>query len=293
MALDVQKITGTNAKAAARLCNFVTAQYRLLPAHEAWLDSDVQRVLKTMQFPWVDILGYASRRGSAAANLQLSKQRVEATKAKISTYMRGINFQIQAGYGEEESGPDESNNDGYYRAVEVYVYATRPPPLKPPKPITVSYTDFEIRVVGGGSASLIGQADNYFFQIVDVTRKLTAFYFYTGVGIGISIPKIPGPGSVTKTGPVTKFKTTGDAELHQFNSRASLYQDAGATLGSSSLGGTMRLDIKEIKGINGFVFTKPGLIPIEGGAGVQMPGAGSVTEGVLALASAVFPFTGY
>jgi hypothetical protein len=34
-------------------------------------------------------------------------------------------------------------------------------------------------------------------------------------------------------------------------------------------------------------------MPIEGGAGIQRPGLGSATEGVLALVSPVFPFTGY
>jgi hypothetical protein len=43
----------------------------------------------------------------------------------------------------------------------------------------------------------------------------------------------------------------------------------------------------------GIVGIRPSIIPISGGAGVQMPGLGSASEGVLALASAVFPFASY
>jgi hypothetical protein len=146
--------------------------------------------------------------------------------------------------------------------------------------------------VGGGSASILAQADNYFFQIVDVMRHQTAFYFYTGVAV--PFPSIPfSQGSVTKTGPPTKFRTTRHTELHQFNSKASLYQDPGATLGNLSVGGTLRLTIKDIQDASGLISTIPGTIPIEGGSGFQMPGLGSAGEGVLAWQGQVFPFTGY
>lgn len=39
--------------------------------------------------------------------------------------------------------------------------------------------------------------------------------------------------------------------------------------------------------------THPRQIRIEGGSGIQMPGLGSVTEGVMAKVSEDFPFTGY
>jgi hypothetical protein len=78
-----------------------------------------------------------------------------------------------------------------------------------------------------------------------------------------------------------------------FNSPAQLFQDPGATLGGASAGGTMRLSINKIVDHTGMIFTRPGIIPIEGGAGIQMPGVGSVSEGVLAKVSAEFPFSGY
>ncbi|MBB3219616.1 hypothetical protein [Pseudoduganella umbonata] len=177
------------------------------------------------------------------------------------------------------------------RRIEIAWMSTTPPP-KPPGP--AQSTEFEIRVVGGFSASLLLQADNYIFQIVDLKAKKTAFFFYTAGGLGISLPKIPGPGSMTYAGPPTRFTTTRSVELHQFNSKASLFQDPGATAGPLSAAGTFRLSIEEIIDAQGLLAsTRPGIIPVEGGTGLQMPGLGSVTTGVLALHSAIFPFNGY
>ena len=293
MAEDIQRITGTSAKIAARLCNFPTARADILRGHIDFLDKEVAAVIRSMQGPWVDLFGYASRIGDGRFNMALSEHRMNTVKQRISQYAKAVNFQLQKRLGDTESGPNERDNSGYWRAVEVYVYAHKPPPPKPvPKSVSAA-TQFEIRVVGGGSASIIAQVDNYFFQIVDLVRRKTAFYLYTGGGLGISIPKIPGPGSVTKVGPLTKFRTSRPAELYQFNSRASLFQDPGATFGSKDVGGTFRLTIEEVQDFSGLIHTIPTTIPISGGWGIQMPGLGSVSTGVLTLVSAVLPFTGY
>jgi hypothetical protein len=297
MALDVQEITGSGALVAARLCNFVTGSSTPLPAHTAWLDAKVRPVVGTNPSAWVDLLGHASRQWKATGGLNshmlnraLSFKRCEALKGKIGVYGPSVRFNIEMAEGDDESlGPNP--DDGYDRAVEVLVYAV-PPPKKTAPPKVVS-TRFEIRVVGGGSASVGLQTDDYFFQIVDLTKLRAAFYFYTGVGLGISIPKIPGPGSMTKKGPTTPFTTSRDTQLYMFNSKASLYQDAGATFGSSSVGGTMRLSITEIFDSAGLIATRPSIIPMSGGWGVQMPGLGSASEGVLALVAGPWPFSGY
>lgn len=265
----------------------------LLPAHIKYLDQEVAPVIRQMQGPWVDLHGYASRLGDHTKNMVLSDKRINTVKQRISGYAKQVNFQIQKPYGETESGDSVDPNDGYWRAVEVYVYAHKPPPPKPVPPVVTAATQFEIRVVGGGSASIILQGDYYFFQIVDLVRRQTAFYQYTG--LAVAIPGIPGlPGSLTKAGPPTKFRTTRPAELHQFNSKASLYQDPGATGGSASVGGTLRLMIEEMHDFDGFIFTVPRLIPIEGGSGIQSPGLGSIpVSGLLALISRIYPFTSY
>jgi len=293
---DLMPISGSPFLVAARLCNFPTGKATLLSGHEEWIQGDARRAMASSRAPWIDIVAYASKRGDAQFNMQLSGARCEAVKAKTRQFHPGAMFNVELHKGETESAGAENDNDGYWRAADVYVYGVRPtaPVRPPPSPVPImGSTQFEIRVVGGGSGSIVIQTDNYFFQIVNLTERLTAFYFYTGAGIGLSIPKIPGPGSVTKAGPPTRFHTTRPVQLHAFNSRASLYQDPGATVGPVSVGGTMRLALREVLDNFGIVGTRPSTIPIGGGAGIQMPGLGSASEGVLALSSAVFPFNGY
>jgi hypothetical protein len=296
MVADLMPISGSPFLLAARLCNFPTGKATLLPKHIEWIQGDVRRALASSPAPWVDVVGYASKLGDASSNMNLSGARCEAVKANVRQCHAGVKFNIEQHMGETESSGSEKDNDAYWRAADVYVYGFRPhvPVRPPPRPIpVVGSTQFEIRVVGGGSGSVIVQADNYFFQIVDSSQRLTAFFFYTGAGVGLSVPKIPGPGSITKAGPPTKFNTTRPVQLHAFNSRASLYQDPGATAGPLSVGGTMRLVLREVLDRLGIVGTRPSIIPVGGGPGIQMPGLGSASEGALALTSAVFPFTGY
>lgn len=292
MADDIQPISGTDAAVALRLCNFETAKENLLPTHVQALDDSVAPVVRGLVGPWVDLFGYASRKGDAEFNQALSRRRLESVRAQIGSYATNVNFQLQTALGASEStgGPDD--NDGYWRAVEVYVYATRPAHIEPH--VDPGSTRFEIRVVGGGSASIGLATDDYFFQIVDLDKQQTAFFLYTGAGFSISVPKIPGPGSLSYSGPPAPFTTSIAVELHQFNSKATLTQDPGITIGPLSVGGTFRLSIDEILDAGGsLAATRPSPIPIEGGSGIQMPGIISVTEGVFALASDVFPFTGY
>ncbi|MFT3927828.1 MAG: hypothetical protein QM778_35195 [Myxococcales bacterium] len=293
---DVMPMSGGEFLTAARLCNFSTGQAFLLAKHHTWLQKDLLRAVRHSVAPWIDVVGYASKLGDANFNMTLSGHRCESVKRNIRAHSNRATFNVELHKGESESMGNESNNDGYWRSVDVYVWGKKPPvPVRPPPaPIpALGSMEFEIRVVGGGSASIGVQADNFFFQIVDLKGRKTAFFFYTGVGMGISIPKIPGPGSMTKAGPPSRFVTARPVQLHSFNSKASLYQDPGATIGSWSYGGTMRLSLKELTDHDGFVGTRPGIIPIEGGPGIQMPGLGSSSEGTLALVSQVLPFTGY
>ena len=134
MADDVQRISNSGAKAAARLCNFETGKAYLNSAHVDYLDNEVRKVIQDMQGPWVDLYGYASRAGDAGANMRLSSARIAAVKSRIEQYANRVNFQIYEARGETESGLNERNNDGYYRAVEVYVFAQKRPSPTPPVP---------------------------------------------------------------------------------------------------------------------------------------------------------------
>jgi hypothetical protein len=134
MAEDIQRITGTHAKVAARLCNFETGEAFLKSSHVDFLDSEVRNVIQNMEGPWVDLFGYASRRGDESFNMTLSVNRVKSVMNRISQYATKVNFQIRQGLGETESGGNEADNSGYYRAVEVYVYAYKPQTPVPPQP---------------------------------------------------------------------------------------------------------------------------------------------------------------
>jgi hypothetical protein len=74
-----------------------------------------------------------------------------------------------------------------------------------------------------------------------------------------------------------------------FNSRASLYQDPGPTTGPISVGGTMRLALREVFEHLGIVGLRPSVVAVEGGAGIQMPGLGSARRGP-GIGKRDFPF---
>lgn len=297
MAQDIQPITGTNAKIAARLCNFVTGEAFLLPAHVNFLDQEVAPVIRGMQGPWVDIYSYASRRGDAAFNQTLSERRINAVKQRISQYANRVNFQIQKAFGEGESGPNETDNSGYFRAVEIYVFANKPPAPKPNPVILPGSTRFKIRVAGGLSAAIPilkgPQADGYMFQIVDVKNAKSMFFSFTA--IGVAIPSLPGlPVSFTGVGPLADFSTTAPVQLFQFEGPCQLFQDWGATIGPFSTPyGKMRLSFdtnKLLFDVGARVI--PSIVPMEGGPGLQTPSTGSASPGVLVRQSREVPFTG-
>src|SRR5579872_5861345 len=138
MALDVQEITGTKALAAARLCNFVTGGANLLPAHIQWLDGKVRSLVAGNPRAWIDVIGHASRQwkhtGGAdahALNRALSDRRCTAVKTHISNYNASAHFNVVLAEGDSQALMPNPN-DGYDRAVEVFVYASGPPPTVPP-----------------------------------------------------------------------------------------------------------------------------------------------------------------
>jgi hypothetical protein len=172
MVADVMPITGSAARAAARLCNFFTGHAILLQPHIAWLDNTVAPLVRAVPNSWVDIIGYASHLGHRAFNLRLSFNRCESVRKQILTYGTPVTFPQEWGKGDSESTGAADNNDGYWRAVDVYVYGKLPAPPprpQPPSPPSVpSSTKFRIRVFRAAGASIvIVQGDAVVFQIVD------------------------------------------------------------------------------------------------------------------------------
>ncbi len=236
MANDVQAITGTRALIGARLSNIPTAKSTLL--RHLTLDTQAIPLVKTKIAPWIDIIGYASRKGDTAFNKQLSVQRCEAVKSHIRLRLAQAEFNIENAKGEGESLGDEKNDDGYWRAVEVYVFGFQPPnPIAKPAPTQPGSREFKIRVVSGGSVSLPDvdgpQANSYTFQIVDVVRRAQAIFEYKGAGLAIPT-LVPAFFSVTTKGPFASFKLSRCETLSSFDGDAQLFGDPGVTFGKHS-----------------------------------------------------------
>lgn len=303
MADDIQPIetNGTGAITAARLCNFVTAQSFLLETHKAWLDANVRPKIMPLANPWVDLIGYASRLGTTISNQTLSDNRCREVKNYISRYSSKIQFPMEFGKGESESGSVESDNSGYFRAVEVWVYGSQPA-VRPKIPTfkVIGSTKFKIRFVGGTGVSVgIPQGDFFFFQIVDIKdikAQTTAFYIYAGGGLTIPTPKIPTPSfppisSAAKKGPFVNFRTTNPVLLSTFAGQAFADQPPGITVGPASATYPLRLwfESNSLSTLKALVLPKPVLIPTGSGLGITLY---STTGGTLQMVQGPFPFTG-
>ena len=180
-------------RAAGRLCNFKTGQADLLQDHKDWIDKTVGPIITSLQGTWVDLIGYASKLGNAKSNKALSGRRVDAVRDYIATWKKGINFQKEVALGEEQSMGDESNNDGYFRAVEVYVYGFAPPPLRPRvEKKNPTLKKFFIRPVSAVSIG-IGPAgvDAVAFDIGEPAKRKWRRFIYTGASMNISLKKFP------------------------------------------------------------------------------------------------------
>lgn len=245
MALDVQPITGTNAKVAARLCNFKTGFADLLVSHKTWLDANVLPAVQSIQGPWIDLIGYASRIGNTQANKALSQRRCDTVRSYVATYGSNLNFPTDVGLG--PTGPDANDNDGYYRAVEVYVYGFKPPPqpnvirVPLPKPRALGTSDFQIRFLFGVSAGNFGvQGDAMFFEIVEGEAKRSARFAYAGAGLAVPVPKL-NEGGLSKAGAFEAFKTSTPVFLSTFVGEAGAASPPGVTFGSSSVNSKVTL----------------------------------------------------
>lgn len=276
-------IAGTGALVAVRLCNFETSKAYLLTDHMAFLDSRVRPLLRSMPSAWVDIIGYASHRGNEGFNQRLSEQRCH----KVRDYLAELddaNFQIVQGVGESQSGSDgEQDNYGWWRAVAVYVYGTRPATAGPAT-VDDTSTEFKIRVVGGASGGRWGaNFDDYTFEIIDIRRSIGAKFLYFGEGMTIPLP-LPGlPVSQVGAGGFTSFRTSAPVRLVDFDGTAELYQDPGAALGPFSAGGTYRLSIESKSLTRAGAWVIPSIIAMSGGWGLETPSTGSATFGLLKM----------
>jgi hypothetical protein len=282
MVANVMPITQDEPRprAASRLCNFSTGQADLLADHKDWIDKTVGPVITNMHGTWVDLIGYASKLGNADANKRLSERRLEAVRDYISTWKKGINFQKESALGEEQSLGDESNNDGYFRAVEVYVYGFAPPPLRPRiEKRKAPRQSFAIRVVSAVSVGIgPAGADAVAFDIGEPRKGKWRRFWYTGASMNVSIklPKFLPPVGVGGSGKSVSFTTTRPCELEDFDGEATLFNGPGLSLGPISIGGEMGLSLESarLKAKQAIVVPRVLVMTNDTGLGLSFGGAG-------------------
>lgn len=214
MADDVQRIpgpvNGVPILAAARLNNFKTGSHVPLDAHTKWIKQDLATALAASPNPWVDIIAYASKKGGNTGfdNKGLSERRRAAIhSAVVSAVPRAGLIKQSKALGSSASGGDANNNDGYWRAVEVYAYGKlpdkrdpdpkppTPPPLPKPNPTPITPPDWWIKsfsvsglqlviTVGGGFADGTIEFENI-SSGEDITDKIRIAGISVGESVGI------------------------------------------------------------------------------------------------------------
>lgn len=100
----------------ARLCDFSTGSDRPLPAHVDWVEKHFAPTIKKHPGAWVDLIGYASRRGSASFNMELSRKRIAAVETLIRRNHPDMKFNVRQSVGEGEAEAfqvTDGNNDAY------------------------------------------------------------------------------------------------------------------------------------------------------------------------------------
>lgn len=297
-ALDVQKFSDRGGVASARLCNFMTGRSELQLGHKFYLAGEFKNAIQKHNAPWVRLVGFASRKGSSAKNLKLSKERMEAVGLYIAELGLTVQFDKVAYVGSDQSGEDAANNDGYYRAVEVYVYGTKPPPLPvEPAEVVDKQNKWALRFVGGGSLN-IGpiQIDGFGFEVGNFARRAAAKFIYGGIGVGLSLPipmgKLPDiPGGASTVGKWAKFTTNRTTALSSFATGGSIVAEAGVTLGSFSMGDS-HLEFIGLSDSSGPVRVIGNTIAFSGGPGFSLPSGGALTGGKFTMVGKLNGFDG-
>jgi hypothetical protein len=250
MVADVMPITGSGARHAVRFCNFGTSSIEMLGSHSNWIEREIKPLIEEVPYSWVDLYGYASRKGDVGTNANLSQGRCDRVKDFIKSFGTPVKFPQNWGKGDTESMGEKDNNDGYWRAVDVYVYGALPappprpvPPLEPGKP---RGKNFRLRLMLSSGASMgLAQVDVLVFQVIDDDNKQCALFNYMGAGLTVAIKKIPTPpSSVGAAASWTKITASRPVELAAFAGAATVSQNPGITVGDTSYGGQVYLSFR-------------------------------------------------
>jgi hypothetical protein len=245
------------------------------PEHIAFLDSRVVPVLVRKRAR-IFLQGSASRTGSDAHNLALSRRRAEKVAAHLIS--RGaVSRQIQIdAVGESLANPrtPENANDRAVALLAAPLFQLPPPrPPPEPKPNPPTATQFEIRMLGGlqGGAGPVA-VDQLFFEILDRSHLLTSVYVYSAMGGGRGGLPI----SVTLRGPWNSFATTGALGITEF---------AGAARFTTGGAASFSINFLNMMGLPRSIATNPNPLRIETGFTV---GVGASTS----IGTLILQFTG-
>ena len=122
----------------ARLCYFGSGSAELVGAHKDWIERHFAPVMKANPNAWIDLIGHSSTSGSAAANLAICNQRMDAVERFVKGAVANIKVNVKEAKGSEEAQAFSirpNDPDGYWRAVTVRWWGITTPipvPLYPP-----------------------------------------------------------------------------------------------------------------------------------------------------------------
>jgi OmpA family protein len=177
----------------------------------------------------VFLLGQASQIGTNDYNLRLSQQRVK----RVFTFLTNNGVaekQIRPDAVGEEQSTSRNPDDPKDRSVEFVIVprglrSQSPPRLVPPPPPVTKH--FRLRLLGdltlsgtpkwspsGGRLGGGAAAEGQLFEIQDTEHRLSAFYGYSGLGLGVGISVLWLSG--TAAGPWNDFTTSAPMNVGDF-----------------------------------------------------------------------------
>lgn len=200
----VHPLEGPQPLVAYRLCNFGTGSSAPLYSHETWFKGELNSFIQSSPNPWLDILAYASHKGTAAGydNQALSVRRRDAVKRSIYAVTTKAKVMQQIAFGDSKSGGSQNNDDGYWRAVEVYLYGSlpnkrkedpKPPPPPRPADEKIDWFVTDLTLDGGSIVAPVG--GGAFWGTITFWRPsadlggetYTGSIAIAGVGAGVSV----------------------------------------------------------------------------------------------------------
>ena len=286
---DAYVISGVDAALAVRLINIKTGSYELLSSHKEWLDGFVPPVIADRSNVWFDVLGFTSRVGSVSYNLSLSQQRAAYVAGYLAKYIPIERMNVFSGFGESGSWA-QSDNAGYDRAVEVYVFGYKPPPAKTTSTaVRPRWRTFKVRLIAATSVGILNLDDyglmgvslqGYLLEFMDVARNETAYFAYSGAGL--TLPTLSSSAEIA--GPWSSFRLLGFGKerLADFAGPATLYQTPGVSYLVDSQGGDSRLAIDSPTLVKNGTLRNPRQLLLAGGKSLGA-GLGMVSQGTLTL----------